>query len=309
MTAQPLFILTCMRSFSSLVSSMLGQHPGLYCLPEVNPFIADTLGGSVQILNVVRKRTLDGLYRAVAQLEYGAQTEETVSEARAWVDARRDWGPVRFMDHLASRTAPARLIEKSPSTVLSTERLDTALQLFPEAFFLHLYRHPHMTTASIAKITGKGMGKAAAQGQGGDRRARDPESSWFDTNSAILAAAARIPADRFLSVRGEDVLSHPDRMLTQICEWLGLPVTPADLAAMRRPEESPYACIGPTSAPFGNDPNFLRDPHYSARPIVLPPLSAPLGWTGDARRLRQQTRDLALLLGYGAPLLAQGGAP
>jgi hypothetical protein len=299
-TQQPLFILTCMRSFSSLISSMLGQHPGLYCLPEVNPFIADTLGASVDILQMVRKRTLDGLYRAVAQLEYGAQTEETVAEARAWVEARRDWGPVAFMAHIATRTAPARLIEKSPSTVLTPARLDTALRLFPDAFFLHLYRHPHMTTASIAKITGHGTG---------DRRARDPESSWFDTNSAILAAATRIPADRFLSVRGEDVLSNPDRMLTQICDWLGLGVTVGDLAAMRRPEDSPYACMGPASAPFGNDPNFLRDPHYTARPIVLPPLSASLDWAGTSRHLRPQTRDLALLLGYGAALLQKEGSP
>jgi hypothetical protein len=297
---QPIFILTCMRSFSSLISSMLGQHPGLYCLPEVNPFIADTLGASVDILRMVRKRTLDGLYRAVAQLEYGAQTEETVAQARAWVDERRSWGAVAFMAHLAARTAPARLIEKSPSTVLTADRLDTALRLFPDAFFLHLYRHPHMTTASIAKITGHGSG---------DRRTRDPESSWFDTNSAILAASSRIPADRFLSVRGEDVLSDPDRMLGQICDWIGLTVTAADLAAMRRPEDSPYACLGPASAPFGNDPNFLRDPHYSARPIVLPPLTAPLDWAETSRRLRPQTQDLALLLGYGAPLLGKEGSP
>lgn len=297
---RPLFILTCMRSFSSLVSSMLGRHPGLYGLPEVNPFIADTLGAGVDILRMVRKRTLDGLYRAVAQLDHGAQTEEAVALAGAWVEARRHWGAVDLMDHLAARVAPARLIEKSPSTVLTPARLDTALRLFPDAYFLHLCRHPHPTTASIAKITGQGEGR---------RQTRDPEDSWFDSNSAILAALSRMPANRVLTVRGEDVLTDPDGLLTQICDWLGLEVTPADLAAMRHPEASPYACLGPPSAPFGNDPNFLRDPSYSARPILLPPLSAPLDWAGQGRCLRPATRDLALLLGYGAPLLHKDAVP
>ena len=78
----PLFILTCMRSYSSLVSSMLGQHSGLYCLPEVNPFIADTLGAGVDLLQMVRKRTLDGLFRAVAELETQRRTSTEANAAR-----------------------------------------------------------------------------------------------------------------------------------------------------------------------------------------------------------------------------------
>jgi hypothetical protein len=288
---QPLFILTCMRSFSSLISSMLGQHPGLYCLPEVNPFIADTLGGSVDILNMVRKRTLDGLYRALAELEYGAQTEETVVRARAWVTAHRNWTATDLMGHLGQKVAPARLIEKSPSTVLTQERLEGALRLFPDASFLHLTRHPIPTTASIAKISNFGTG---------GRQTRDPETSWFDSNSAILGVAERIGAGRFLTVRGEDVLVDPDRTLRQICEWLGLETSAADLAAMRRPEDSVYARLGPASAPFGNDPNFLRDPRYKVRKITLPSLSDRLDWAQSKRHLRPDTRDLALQLGYGA---------
>lgn len=299
----PLFILTSMRSYSSLVSTMLGQHPALYCLPEVNPFIAETLGASVDLLEMVRKRTLDGLYRAVAQIEWGQQTEETLTNARRWVAERRDWTAVHLMGHFATQLAPARLIEKSPSTVLAAERLASAVRLFPQGYFLHLTRHPVATTSSIAKISN--------YSDGGRSRGRDPETSWFEANKAILSIADQIAPGKYLMVRGEDVLTEPDRYLPQICEWLGLATTPQDLAAMKRPEESPYAAIGPLSAPFGNDPNFLRNPHYVARPIAMKPLTAPLDWTQDGRALRPQTQALSCQLGYGAthdaPRTAVGG--
>jgi hypothetical protein len=286
----PLFILTCMRSYSSLVSSMLGQHSGLYCLPEVNPFIGDTLGAGVDLLNMVRKRTLDGLYRAVAELEFGGQTEETIAAAQAWVRQRRGWSAVALMEHFAGRVAPKRLIEKSPSTVLNPERLNQALALFPQAHFLHLYRHPVSTTASIAKIT------LAAQGPRA-RNTRDPEVSWFGVNRAILKLSTRIPLGQFMSVRGEDVLDDPDKYLGQICQWLGLTSSPQDFADMRQPENSPYAHLGPPSATFGNDPGFLKHPRYAKRDIDLPPLDSALDWA-EGRRLRPETVDLSYQLGY-----------
>lgn len=293
--SEPLFILTCMRSYSSLVSSMLGQHPGLYCLPEVNPFIADTLGAGVDILQVVRRRTLDGLYRAVAELEYGAQTDETVAQAMGWVRDRRGWTAVQIMGWFAEKVAPRRLIEKSPSTVLARDRIEAALRLFPEASFLHLYRHPVATTASIARITQSGSG-----GSGGPRarKGRDPEASWYGVNRAILELSGTIPLPQFMAVRGEDVLGDPEGFLTQICGWLGLECGPADLAEMMKPQNSPYAHVGPPSAPFGNDPNFLRDPGFSRREIRLPALDATLDWAGAGRRLKPETVELSYQLGY-----------
>lgn len=285
----PLLILTCMRSFSSLVSTMLGQHPGLYGLPEVNPFLAPTLGATVDVLSVVRKRTLDGIFRAVAEVEAGAQDERAVRAAMAWVRGRRGWSMVEFMDHLAARVAPRRLVEKSPSTALAPDRVEAATRLFPGAPILHLHRHPVATTASIAKITGHENGRG---------RGRDPEEAWLGANRAILEAGARLPPGRFMALRGEDALEDPDGFLAQVCEWLDLPCGEAELAAMKRPELSPFARLGPPSAPFGNDPSFLRHPAYERRPIPLPPLDAPLPWAGG-RRLRPETVALGEVLGYG----------
>ncbi|QGX99844.1 sulfotransferase [Roseovarius faecimaris] len=292
----PLIILTCMRSFSSLVSSMLGQHSGLYTLPEVNPFVETTLARYVSRARIVRPRTLDGLYRAIAQVEFGAQTDATVAQAIAWVDERGTWPVVRVMEHLGTRLAPLRLIDKSPSTVLSDEAINRAVDTCPDAYFLHLYRHPCATTRSIAKITkfpGGGTGTKRGPGR------KDPETAWYQANRRILTVAPRIASDRFMSVRGEDVLRAPDVYLPQICTWLGLETSAADMEAMLRPEQSPYACLGPAAAPFGNDPNFLRNPGYSRREIPEQPLSDPLDWDSPARHLRPETIAISQQMGYG----------
>lgn len=287
----PLFILTCMRSYSSLVSTMLGQHSAMYCLPEVNLFIADTLGSGVDLLNLVRKRTLDGLYRAVAELEFGGQTEEAVLQAIDWVDQRRQWSPVQLMEYFDAKVAPRHLIEKSPSNVLNVDRLAQTLTLFPQARFLHLYRHPVATTSSIAKITQNARG-------GRGRQTKDPETAWIGANRAIIELSEKIPLHQFMALRGEDLLRDPDTYLRQICDWLGLQTTPADLEAMKHPEASPYAHVGPASAPFGADPGFLKHPHFVQRDIVLPRLDAVLDWAEPGRKLSAAAIQLSYQLGY-----------
>ncbi|MCA0045081.1 sulfotransferase family protein [Celeribacter litoreus] len=288
---KPLIILTCMRSYSSLVSSMLGQHSGLYTLPEINPFVETTLGRFERRANMVRPRTLDGLYRAVAEIEYGNQTEKSVKKAIEWTRERAGWTIVDAMNHLADQVAPRRVIDKSPSTVLSDDAINRAITTCPDAYFLHLYRHPCATTKSIAKITK--FGSAASTG------GKDPEDAWYSSNLRIMKAASRIPQGQFMSLRGEDVLRDPDNYLTQICTWMGLETTKDDLAAMRHPEKSPYACLGPRSAPFGNDPNFLRNPAYSQREIPERPLSDPLDWDREDRYLNAETVAISHQLGYG----------
>lgn len=45
---------------------------------------------------------------------------------------------------------------------------------------------------------------------------------WRNLMNEFAAAAARIPADRYLLVRYEDVLSDPERELRAIAEFIGL---------------------------------------------------------------------------------------
>jgi len=290
---EPVIILTCMRSYSSVVSGMLGQHPSLYALPEINPFLGDRLGQIVDLLSLVRPRSLDGLFRLVAELEFGGQTHATIEEARAWISQRRSWTPVEFLDHVSERIAPRRFVEKSPSSVVTVGGLDRMLAFYPNAFYLHLCRHPTGACRSIAKISRFGEPRPNRR-----RITKDPERSWFEANAAILDAAGRVSQGRFLTARGEDILTYPDNFLSQVCDWLDLETTPESLVAMRRPELSPFASIGPSNAPFGADPGFLNNPVYKARRINAQSLGSKLDWAEPGRTLAPETVALAHQLGY-----------
>lgn len=300
MTKAPLFILTCMRSYSSLVSSMLGQHPGLYTLPEMNPFVEEQIGPYVELATMVRPRTLDGLYRAIAEIEFGDQSEDAIENARNWVSERASWSLTDMLDHVAKAVAPLRVIDKSPSTVLSDENLSRAFRAYPDAYYLHLYRNPVATTRSIAAITGyEGQSSEETPGPRASLGRRDPEMSWYAANLRIIQAGATLPPGNFMSARGEDVLRNPEEFLPQICNWLGLSATAEDVEAMLHPERSPYAFVGPEAAPFGNDPNFLKDPAYERREVQELSLETPLDWDSPERHLLPETIAISQQLGYG----------
>ena len=80
----PLFILAPMRSFTSVTCAMLGCHPQMYGLPEINLFAGETMA-EMQELYRQRAHRDQGFLRVLAQLAFSEQTEETVEAARQWL--------------------------------------------------------------------------------------------------------------------------------------------------------------------------------------------------------------------------------
>jgi hypothetical protein len=276
---------------------MLGQHPQLYALPEVNLATADRLGAMMGMFDRIRPASLHGLLRTVAELEFGEQTDATIAAARNWLEERRGWTTAALFRHIAARAAPRAIVEKSPTTVAFPHHLDRILAAFPEALFLHLTRHPRPTCKSIHSLI------AAADAKKGTSRAdqMDPERLWNRMNANAFAFMDRLPSGQGLRLRGEDLLSDPDRHFRQICLWLGIRDDDAALAEMKHPERSVFARFGPDSARFGNDPNYLTHPEFSQRPIPPATLDGPLDWMparSGAAGFSQETRELAHCLGY-----------
>ena len=64
------------------------------------------------------------------------------------------------------------------------------------------------------------------------------------------------------------------------------------------PERSPFACFGPVTALFGNDPNFLSGPTFRPHKPKILPLDAKLPWRDDGKRLYPEVVKLANEFGY-----------
>src|SRR5215470_7660537 len=95
----PVIILAPPRSFTSVVCGMLGQHPQMYGLPEVNLFVAETMRERQELI-ARPKFSTHGLLRVVAQLFVGTQTIQTIILAQRWVEIRADCSCVSIFREL-----------------------------------------------------------------------------------------------------------------------------------------------------------------------------------------------------------------
>lgn len=291
---QPLFILTCMRSYSSLVCAMLGQHPQMYSLPEQNLFVADTVNKLMKASLLLRPASLNGLARAVAEIEFGAQTEEAVELAFQWLKKRSHWSTQKVFFHFMDAVTPRICIDKSPSTGLTKAFLNRLRRMFPRANFLHLTRHPRPTCRSMYQLSVE-----TNQRHGGKQTVKkDQAGLWHRINRNIMDFSRDIPVGQFMHIQGEKLLGEPDVYFPQIVEWLGLDAGEENLALMFHPENSPFAFIGPKNAPFGNDVNFLENPKFQHREIPTASLEGPLEWLPGKKTFNRETLELARELGY-----------
>jgi Sulfotransferase family len=297
--APPLVVILCApRSFSSVVCAMLGQHDRLYGFPELNLFLTDRVGQLLDLDDRVRQTTRHwgiytvGVARAVAELEFGAQTEESLQQAIDWLQQRRDWPCADLLRHLLARIAPRIGVDKSPRTALSAHSMQRMLNRPMRARCLHLTRHPISCITSMM-VSGQVWSRNSAMLEPDTERAAYCASLWCEANERILDL---ISTDLVLRVRGEHLLAKPDLMLNEIAAWLGLDSDPATLEAMRHPERSPFATPGPWPSWGDQDPGFIASPGLD-RTVGQLTTTIPHSWR-LAHGLSDRLQALGDRLGY-----------
>ncbi|WP_220448778.1 sulfotransferase family protein [Nonomuraea mesophila] len=294
----PVFLLAPARSCSTVAVAMLSQHPRIYGFPELLLFTAPTLG---EVLHGGGARSRlppwwienqrSGLVRTVAQLHHGGQDDAATGQALAWLERHAHWPSTRLLDHLLDLVHPDVGLEKSPDTVADPQALQRCLEACPDAGYLHLTRHPLTTMRSMREHWG------------GMRAGHDQESlsarcaaAWYRSHTAIVTALARVPEERRLRVRAEDLLGRPATELPRILGWLGLEWTDAVLDRMRATQNWPFAGRGPSQNLYGGDWKFHRDPRLRALPDPGP-VGFDESW-GIGENSRRQLVRLAASLGY-----------
>jgi hypothetical protein len=173
------------------------------------------------------------------------------------------------------------------------------LKAFPDARFLHLIRHPVAQCKSVMAINdGAFTMKVNAFEIDEDYAIMEPQIAWHDVNLNILEFLEEVPAAQQLRMRGEDIMADPRTHLAAIARWAGLRDDDEAIEEMMHPERSPFACFGPITALFGNDPNFLAGPTFRPHKPKIPPLDTELPWRKDGRRLYPRVVELANEFGY-----------
>ncbi len=93
-------------------------------------------------------------------------------------------------------------------------------QLFPDMKFIHIMRHPYSNYSSL-KRTDMVLKQKPFWFQGGDILRLQLESRWIPHVRFALDGLAADPSRHYL-VRYEDLCTSPERIVTEMCSWLGV---------------------------------------------------------------------------------------
>jgi hypothetical protein len=261
-------VLSPSRSYSSVITTMIGGHPELHGFPELllwtSATVADLLADPARGGSHTAPAFPAGLVRAIAQLHHGAQGPDEVAAAQAWLLARRPWPACYVHDHLLDLVAPRHGVEKSPQTATEKRALERADLAYPRARFIHLTRHP---ATALPSINEHWLWSRRMLGQATDLLPAEASRQWVACAAAWLVAhrnalefAARAGPGRVYRARAEDVLAEPAREMTRIARWLGVSDESAAVEHMLHPERGVFAKPGPPGARYGNDRKFLDRP-------------------------------------------------
>lgn len=297
----PIVILGTGRSFTSVVSAMIGQHPAMIGLPETNIFRNQTLGELYSHVGTLLpgrgiKVLRSGLLRTLAHFHDGAQTDETIDAAEAFIEEHLDWTANELAAYLTKLAAPRGIVEKSISTVRDAETLARVREAWPNAFYIHITRQPESIVNSMkSRIDGA----REAQRRRLERRmaTHSLEKYFIHLTTTILEFMSTLPPGQGMNLHGESFLTDARLYSRQICQWAGLDASDAAIEAMMHPENNPFAFVGPDKAPWGMSNTFLEDPHFSGKPVTVKPLTIQ----ADDATLDSEHRDMVLLgnrLGY-----------
>ncbi|QHS09951.1 sulfotransferase [Sinimarinibacterium sp. NLF-5-8] len=295
-TPDPIVLLAPPFSGSARLAARLGCHPQLYAVPELYLFMADNLGELLQIFRLSQGPQFDGLLRAIAQLEYGEQTDASIARARAWLEQHHHWHCRDLLDYLVQKVAPRRLLLPDVEAPLRPIELRRIQRWLPQAQILTLYRHP-WTQGCL--LWAWGRERLFIPPDFKDHSfipaLLDPQIAWLRAHANLQNAFA--PRARVL--RDEDFVADAASACTDLCRALEISTDSAALSAMQNPQNWDYAGHGPGTAPYGLE--------AEAFDVVKPrdwtlaeqtSLNKPLPWRPDGLPFDPQITTAARALGY-----------
>ena len=296
----PLFLLAAPRCFTSVSASILGAHPSAYSVPELNLLIVDCLQDFIEQQTDVYYMQQHGILRAIAELCAGEQTLDSIAMAQRWLFRRLRSSTGDIYREICEMIYPLTLVDKSPAYSVSLSRLNRIKANFPDAYYLHITRHPVNMNKSMHGLRSGYLMAALADSidYSLPQEIVDPQFLWFNCNANIVEFFRDIPSSQRLAIKGEDILNDREKSLELICNWLDWDFSPSSYSSMLHPERSVYARFGPLGAELGNDPNFLASPSLKDARVSVAALSSDLDWIQPSRKLYPHVQSLARTLGY-----------
>jgi len=188
----PVFIFSAPRSGSTLLRVILGSHSSLYAPPEL-PLKHVGVRAETQWIQA----SLEGMELGVEDLEHML------------------WD--RVLAEVLRRCGKPRLVVKTPSNVLIWERIAAC---WPDAAFVFLLRHPAAAVASLHSSFDPAWRPEDAGSM------EESVARGLRYMTVVEQARSALPG---LTVRYEELTASPERVVGELCDFLGVPFEPGML--------------------------------------------------------------------------------
>lgn len=234
----PIFVSGCNRGGTTILSRLLAAHPDVRSVGR-GPFHEGQYVWRRQFPDWSRHRWALPPWRW-----YLRRTEAHATPER-----------VRFFREEFSRAVEGegRMLEKTPANAV---RIPFINAVFPDCVFVHIIRDGRHTTASLMA---RGVWLPFAPHQ------------WVQAHRTALPDLEKVPPERVVRVRYEELVAAPPRVLTEIWRNCGLRVSGQDV------EDALYASCAQVEDP---DDRWARLPLWKRRYIssVIADLQAEFGY-------------------------------
>jgi hypothetical protein len=242
-----------MRSGSTMLRLMLDSHPRI-AIPSETGF----MGSAAAVHRIPDWKFGDGWYDRL-----GWSAAEVDERLREFYDG--------MFRRYASKQGKPRWGEKTP---FHTAHMARMAQIFPEARFVGIVRHPGAVASSLHRRFHYEFGEAVTY--------------WLDINKRMLGSAIAL-GDRFALCRYEDVVRQAEPVLRELLDFLGEPWAPEVLHhhEVQREKGAPRAVEGrtitsdPVDASRADAWASAVGDHERAELVRVSELAAFLGYTAD----------------------------
>jgi hypothetical protein len=205
---QPIFIVGCGRSGSTMLGAMVGAHPQIVCIPEAQ-FIIDLMPKGDSDSEVDPVAVIDRIVKhwrfRVWEFDLGCRRpahgaiEPTYRETIEWL--------VRRYAESVDRPGARIWVDQAPG---HAEHIWKLLQHFADAKFIHIVRDGRAVAASIMPL------------DWGPNEIYSAARKWQERVGYGYIAAAALGPERVLHVRYEDVVERTESTMQRVANFLGV---------------------------------------------------------------------------------------
>ena len=207
------FIAGAQRSGTTLLSVMLSKHKAVHIdLDTVVYRIITCFGLFKEALPYNLEHSNEQLLSWLVKNDYKGRLAELISQENLNTSSSVKTSVHKAIKGRLTQNSKTVFGDKAPEI---ENFVPEVLMLIPEAKFIHIVRDGRAVTASKYKRANTNLSLGAQQ--------------WLESNILGLSNQALLGEENYKIVKYEDLLSHPERELKEICAFLELDYDPSML--------------------------------------------------------------------------------